>query len=328
MLTDIPVSPHERQPHSRHHPQGEYNQGWIYYDRIPKAWENKTVLDFYARNYMHSSREMWRERIEKGLILLDGKTCAADTRLKPGQQLSYRRLPWKEPPVPIDYTVLFQDEHLLAVHKPAGLPVLPNATHLKNTLLNILRGDFAENLTPLHRLGTGTSGVVLFAQTDLARKELSRQFRQCRVEKIYRALVQGIPQADYFTINEKIGKIPYAPLGYIYAASPDGKWAMTCCRVLQKMPGQNCSLLQVKILTGRPHQIRIHLAAAGYPLLGEPLYQKDGKPGLPPPPQSPPLPGDLGYSLHAHQVRFDHPLTQESVLVEARPPEILRLPGE
>jgi 23S rRNA pseudouridine1911/1915/1917 synthase len=165
-------------------------------------------------------------------------------------------------------------------------------------------------------LGRGTSGIVLFALTAEARRSVLRAWREGQVDKSYRALVTGVPGRDVFSVDAPIGPVPHPRLGHVHAASPGGKPALSHVRVLGRHPDE--SLVEVRIPTGRPHQIRIHLAVAGHPLVGDPVYGGGGT-LLP----EPGLPGDGGYRLHAHRLALDHPLTGRRLELECSPPEIL-----
>ena len=256
--------------------------------------------------------------------------------MQTGQILIYHRPPWREPEAPGTFEVLYEDGGVVAVGKPSGLPVLPGADYLEHTLLWMVRAHYAsQELAPIHRLGRGTSGAMLFARSELARRGLSTDLEHGRVSKRYRALVQGVPGADEFTVSQPIGRLPYPALGYVFGACDDGKPSRSDMRVLERRqatadPADGAhpctALVQVDIATGRPHQIRIHMAAAGYPLAGEPLYAQGGVP-LASNDDRPPLPGDCGYHLHSTRVAFRHPLTQELVTVYCQPPEILRTTG-
>jgi 23S rRNA pseudouridine1911/1915/1917 synthase len=220
--------------------------------------------------------------------------------------------------VPLDYAVLYLDKDLLAVAKPSGLPTIPGGGFLQHTLLYRVRQAFPE-ATPVHRLGRGTSGLLLFARSARARSSLARAMRMREVTKIYRALARGWPTRDRFTVETPIGPVPHPVLGSVHAASPGGKTASSCVRVLERRP--QCSLLEVEIETGRPHQIRIHLAAAGHPLVGDPLYVSGGGIRW----DGPGLPGDLGYWLHAERIRLRHPATGSFLDLSCTPPPQLRL---
>lgn len=303
-----------------------FNQGWIYGDVITAAALQKvaknrpvSVLDYYAHHYRHSDRNVWQQRIESGQVLANDLSISPDTPLLPGQRLSYQRPPWQEPPVPLDIVTLYEDDVLWVVNKPSGLPVLPGGRFLQHTLLWQLR-QRCPTAAPIHRLGRGTSGLVLIAKTKAARAELSRQMRQRQLGKIYRALVGPSDLPDRFTITQPIGKIPYPQLGHIFGATSDGADAQSDCSVLQRRA--NATLLKVTILTGRPHQIRIHLAAMGYSLLGDPLYVVGGQPH----PDGTAIPSDCGYWLHAWQLSFIHPMGKPMILSCDPPSELVHQP--
>ncbi len=307
------------------------NQGWTYTDNVQTNGE--TVLDYYRRRYRHSSEDEWRSRIEQGLILLDGKSVDAGQVLAKGQKLTYRRLPWEEPSVPLNFEVLYEDADLWAISKPVGLPVLPGGGCLEHTVLWVMRSRYPnEQPAPLHRLGRGTSGVMLVARSAQAKSELSRQFRvrsqrssgiaTGSMRKIYRALIGPTTASDLpdrFVCDQAIGKIPYPRLGYVYGHMKAGLHARSEGQVLERRA--DSTLVEVQILTGRPHQIRIHLAAAGYPLLNDPLYGVGGIPKV----GGTAIPSDCGYRLHAYQLQFAHPRTGEAISVTAELPEDLRV---
>jgi 23S rRNA pseudouridine1911/1915/1917 synthase len=230
--------------------------------------------------------------------------------------LVWRRPPWEEPAVPLGFAILHRDAHLLAVAKPRGLPSVPNGGFLEHTLLSRVRRLFP-GAVPMHRLGRGTSGLVLFARTDAARQAVAAEWRRGGVEKEYRALASGQPDVESFTVEVPIGLVPHPRLGQVHAASPGGKRAVSRVRVLARR-GAN-ALVAVSIPTGRPHQIRIHLAAAGHPLVGDPLYVEGGVPG-----PDPGLPGEGGYRLHACRLSLTHPATGRRLELECPPPPELR----
>jgi 23S rRNA pseudouridine1911/1915/1917 synthase len=241
--------------------------------------------------------------------------AAAETALVPGRQLVWHRPPWAEEAVPLDFAVVYEDEALLVVSKPSGLPTVPNGDFVEHTLMFQVHArdpDWA----PLHRLGRGTSGLVVCARPGEARARLQAAWRSHEVEKRYLGLASGAlaPQV----IQARIGPVAHPLLGTVHAVSAAGKTAET--HVEEVWPMGEATLAAVRIVTGRPHQIRIHLASVGAPLVGDPLYGPDGGPL----PGLPGLPGDLGYLLHAWKVRFTHPLTGAGLEVVAPSPPALR----
>lgn len=330
------------------------NQGWVYREQVTQRDVGRSLLDYYSQRYPHSSRDEWQSRIAQGQVLVNGKQALAGEVLRLGQQLAYHRPPWQEPDVPLEFDILREDSDVLVIAKPSGLPVLPGGGFLQHTLLGQLQQRYPQNLpTPVHRLGRGTSGLLLLARSPTARSSLSQQMRDqtrqaemllksmtelnsppgspicshlhsgwytsgCRLfenlgdrplRKTYLALIGATNLPNRFTITQPIGKLCHPVLGYVYGAVSDGLPSYSEGRVLQRWSDR--TLVEMTILTGRPHQIRIHLAAVGYPLLGDPLYLPDGTPRLPnsqtEPAEKLPAPGDCGYCLHAHQLTFLHP---------------------
>jgi 23S rRNA pseudouridine1911/1915/1917 synthase len=299
----------------------EANAGFDYEERLGPEASGLALLDYLSARYPHSQAQAWQERISSGLVLLDGLSAHPDSRLRPGQALTWRRPPWVEPEAPGTFEILYEDQDLLAVAKPAGLPTLPAAGFLQNTLLSLVRRG-APEASPLHRLGRWTSGIVLFARTRQSRGELSRQWAAREIGKRYRALACGEPAQDEFTISSPIGPVPHPSLGTVHAADPTGRPAQSRVSVLERRPG--AFLCDVRIATGRPHQIRIHLAAAGHPLVGDPLYGAGGSiiPG------TRAVPGDPGYLLHAAELRFQHPKDGLEITISCLPPAALRTRAE
>ena len=300
------------------------NSCWIYREKVDRLSAGLTVLDYYSKRYTHSSRNEWCDRINKQQIWLDGKPATAEIELQAGQQLAYHRPPWSEPDVPLSFQVIYEDADILVVAKPSGLPVIPGGGFLEHTLLRQLQREYPQDTPiPIHRLGRGTSGLVLLARSTLGRSHLTQQMRHRQITKVYLALAEGCSPRDYFSINCAIGKIPHPIIGYIYGATETGLSAESHCQVIKRDTDK--MIVQVTILTGRPHQIRIHLAAAGFPLVGDPLYTIGGKPRIPDPTSNhhSTFPGDCGYYLHAYSLSFQHPQTGANLHLTATPPQEL-----
>ena len=295
----------------------ELNQGFEYLEVVGPDAAGESVLDYLARKHSRFGREEWAARIESHRVLLDAEPASAETTLRPMQKLVWLRPPWREPDAPLCFAVLYRDEHLLAVAKPPGLPTVPGGGFLEHTLLRLVRRSYVE-ASPTHRLGRGTSGIVLFARTSEAARKVSEAWRRGEVLKIYRALASGLIARDEFRIEVPIGPVPHAVLGRVYAATPDGKRSLSQIRVLKRDHGN--SIVQVKITTGRTHQIRIHLAAAGHPLAGDRFYAAGGVPAE----GTKALPGDAGYCLHAEQLSLVHPETGHWLEITCAAPPPLR----
>ena len=274
------------------------------------------MREHLVSRYAHSSASAWDARLADRQVDLDGTIALGDERLRSGQHLTWQRPPWNEPDVPLHFDVIHEDASLLAVAKPSGLPTMPAGGFLEHTLLTLVHVGHPD-ARPLHRLGRFTSGLVLFALTRSAAAALGRAWRDHEVTKDYRALISGSPSWDALEITIGIGQVPHPKLGTVFAAREDGRPAQSRVRVIERRG--DVTLCDVRIATGRPHQIRIHLASAGHPLAGDPLYGIGGLPLA----DVPALPGDGGYLLHAHRVRFSHPEGGGELELEAPPPAVL-----
>jgi 23S rRNA pseudouridine1911/1915/1917 synthase len=273
------------------------NSGYTYSERLGKKALGHTALSYLITYYDHSSQATWQERFNQGQVLVDHLPAHGHEFLKEGQVLIWNRPGWIEEDTPQQYQIIYQDEHILVVNKPSGLPTMPAGGFLQNTLFSLVRQTFPK-ATPVHRLGRGTSGLVLFALNSHANAVLSQQWREQSVKKIYLALAVGTAHQDNCEITQAIGLLKHPRLGNIYAACQDGKPSLSVAKVLERK--SEMTLFEVMIKTGRPHQIRIHLASIGHPLVGDPLY---GIGGLP---KSDALPGEGGYFLHAKGLEFVH----------------------
>lgn len=305
----------------------EINAGWIYRDRIGVESAGQTLSAFYAGRYPHSDQQEWQRRLALGEIERNGEQVRADATLAAGDQLVWHRPPWTEAAVPARWMVVFDDGDLLVISKPSGLPVLPAGGFLEHTLLRLLerqhRGDPVGVPRPVHRLGRFTSGLLVCARRPATRAWLSAQLRDrtgslpengspdgtkaiaCRPDalqsgcrKIYRAsLVPGrltLGVGDRLAIHRPIGQRPHPLLGQIWCDREDGLASLSRLTLLARRSSDD--LVEVEITTGRPHQIRIHCASLGAPLLGDPLYLPGG--GA----RDDGIPGEGGYRLHAHRL--------------------------
>jgi 23S rRNA pseudouridine1911/1915/1917 synthase len=289
------------------------NRGYAYTTILSSNFHGRTLLSYLASLYPHSTPQSWQHKLDNHEVTLNGIIANGRELLTSGKRLVWNRPPWIEPDSPRHFEVLFEDLHVLAVNKPGGLPTLPGAGFLENTLLRLVQSQ-TPNANPVHRLGRATSGIVLFAKTSQAASALSADWNTLKVQKTYRALAQGVAQHQAYEILTPIGLVPHPLIGSVWAASPSGKPSRSSATVISRT--ENTTTFEVSLHSGRPHQIRIHLASLGHPLVGDPLYGFDGEPLE----HLPGLPGDGGYFLHAQFLGFRHPITGAWLKLEAALP--------
>jgi 23S rRNA pseudouridine1911/1915/1917 synthase len=289
------------------------NRGYAYATIISSRYHGQTLLSHMASLYPHSTQQAWQQKLNNGEVTHNGVIATGDESLTSGQALVWNRPPWIEPDVPLHFEVLFDDPHLLAVNKPSGLPTLPGGGFMENTLLRQVQ-KHCPSANPVHRLGRATSGIVLFAKSARAASKLAASWNTPKIQKIYRALAQNVAERDSYEILTPIGLVPHPLIGSVWAASPSGKPSRSSATVISRTP--NATTFEVSLHSGRAHQIRIHLASIGHPLVGDPLYGATGQPLE----NSPGLPGDGGYLLHARFLRFHHPITGEQIHLETALP--------
>jgi 23S rRNA pseudouridine1911/1915/1917 synthase len=267
------------------------------------------------------SRARLQAIITAGGVLVDGRVARASLRLKRGQAISVR-LPAPQPagPLPEDIplSIVYEDSHLLVVDKPAGLVVHPGAGRATGTLVNALLhrvrdlSGIGGVVRPgiVHRLDRGTSGLLVVAKDDASHLALSRQFSGRTVEKEYLAVVLGVPRAAEGTIDVPIGRDP-VHRKRMSARAPRARAARSTYRVLETLDG--AALLRVRIATGRTHQIRVHLAAVGHPVAGDPTYGGQRRPVSRRPEARAALEALSRPALHAAHLAFSHPASGERV---------------
>lgn len=265
------------------------------------------------KEYSRARIQAW---IKDGLVSVDGAPAKPSTVLRGGERIAVNPAdppPLKAEPEDAPIEILYEDASVIAVNKPAGLVVHAGAGAHSGTLVNRLVHHFKAlsqvggDLRPgiVHRLDRGTSGVMLVARTDAAHRALAAQFSGRTTEKTYLALVEGRVNADSGRITKPIARDP-SHRTRMTARLEHGRDALTEYRVLRRF--EKFTYLEVRIGTGRTHQIRAHLASIRHPVAGDKLYG-----------------AQLAdrFFLHAWRIRFDSPATGERVMVEAPLPEEL-----
>ena len=305
---------------------------------VPEEAAGQRLDAFLAAQFARYSRVRLRRAITDGGVKIDQRGCKPSERVKPGQSIEVtlppRQATGPEPePIPVD--VLYEDEHLAAVNKPAGMVVHPAKGHWNGTLASALAHHFQQlssvggETRPgiVHRLDRDTSGVLVVAKTDDAHYALAEQFQNRTTEKHYAAIVAGVSDRDRDWIQEPIGPHPYhRERMAIRRDHPDAKEAKSFYEVRERF--DRFSLLDVQILTGRTHQIRVHLAHAGMPVLCDRLY--GGRATitaleLQPSPPEPLVNWELRrQALHAERLRIQHPIRDEPLEFIAPLPDDMR----
>ncbi|MFN7065215.1 MAG: RluA family pseudouridine synthase [Aquificaceae bacterium] len=243
---------------------------------------NLRLDQFLAKVYPDFSRSYHQRLIEEGYVYLEGKPVnKVSKKLKAGQLVELF-IPEAEPleviPEDIPLSIVYEDEHILVLIKPCGLVVHPSPGYTSGTLVNALLYHISslssiggvERPGIVHRLDKNTMGLMVVAKSDFAHRNLSEQFKERKVEKLYKALVKGLPEKDYYLISAPIGR--HQVDRKRFAIREEGKPAKSEAWVLERFPRQGISLLKVKIHTGRTHQIRVHLSSLGFPILGDITY--------------------------------------------------------
>src|SRR6266853_655280 len=189
-----------------------------------------------------------------------------------------------------------------------------SSKHHGRTLLSHLTSLYPHSPPQAWRQNLNNREVVLYAKTPQAAAKLEANWNTPRIQKVYRALARGFAQQDAYEILTPIGLVPHPLIGSVWAANPSGKPSKSLAKVISRAPSS--TTFEVSLNSGRPHQIRIHLASIGHSLVGDPLYGLTGQPLE----NLPGLPGDGGYFLHAQYLKFHHPITGEQINLEAALP--------
>jgi 23S rRNA pseudouridine1911/1915/1917 synthase len=285
---------------------------------------------FLSRKAATLSRSQAKRLIEDGEARVDGKAVRVSHRLRTGETVCLR----KPPPIPseivpeeIPLNILYEDEALIVIDKPAGMVVHPAAGNFQGTLVNALQfhcrilSGIGGVMRPgiVHRLDKGTSGLMVAAKSDEAHRHLTEQFTKRLVSKHYTALVHGNVREDEGVVDAPVGRHP-VERKKMSTKSRRGKAALTRWKVLERFGG--FTLLEAKIETGRTHQIRVHLSAMGHPVVGDSVYG-GSKRAI----ETPALRAGLKklnrQALHASRLSFIHPVTgQEMSFLSPLPADI------
>lgn len=279
-------------------------------ERIDKCMA--MLVDSLSRNYI-------QKLIRDGQVLVNGSPVKASYLVQTDDEVAFTLPPSREPdirPENIPLDILYEDEDLLVVNKPKGMVVHPAAGHYSGTLVNGVMYHCAGNLSGIngvmrpgivHRIDKDTTGSLIICKSNRAHKHIAAQLKEHSITRRYRAICYGVLKEEEGTVDKPIGRNPVDRKKM--TVRDDGKRAVTHYRVLQHF--REYTYIECELETGRTHQIRVHMASIGHPLLGDVIYAPGRK-----------CPFSLrGQTLHAMTIGFIHPSTGAYLEVEAPLPE-------
>ncbi|MYL38274.1 RluA family pseudouridine synthase [Halobacillus litoralis] len=279
---------------------------------IPHKWDGLTIEKILTREWHVPRKLMHRFRSNNEVMLNGAFPHYKTTSVHTGDHLLLRLFgpePLEVTPASMPIDPVYEDDHLLVINKPAGVFTHPNRPDEHDTLVNGAAGYFQRRGIPstpkyVHRLDRDTSGAILFAKHPLATAMLGREIKERKIKRTYLAWVHGRLLPEQGKIIKPIAKDPDHTVKRM--VREDGRYAETHYTVLSYDALQDCSLVMLQLETGRTHQIRVHLSAVGYPLIGDTLYGGKGN-------------NHYKQALHAARLTFVHPFTEETIHCYAPP---------
>ncbi len=279
------------------------------------------------------SRERLKALIRSGSVVAQGSPLRDPALKVKGDEAVRVAVPEPRPahnePQDIPLTIVFEDDYLLVVDKPAGLVVHPAAGNFDGTLVNALLHHCAGNLSGIggvarpgivHRIDKDTSGLLVVAKTDVAHEGLAKQFAAHSIDRRYLAIVNGVPKASEGSIDAALARSAANRKKIAIVEGDRGKRAVTYWRRLELL--RDSALVECCLETGRTHQVRVHMASIGHPLVGDPVYGRSGK-------THGKLLNELGFNrqaLHAAELGFTHPVTKSRLsFASPMPPDMQEL---
>jgi 23S rRNA pseudouridine1911/1915/1917 synthase len=279
------------------------------------------------------SRERLKTLIRSGAVEAEGKAVRDPAIKVHGKENLRVAVPEPAPahnePRDIPLEIVFEDEHLLVVDKPAGLVVHPAAGNLDGTLVNALLHHCGGSLSGIggvarpgivHRIDKDTSGLLVVAKTDVAHEGLAKQFAAHSIDRRYLAIVSGVPRSSEGKVDAPLARSGANRKKIAIVEGSRGKRAVTHWKRLKVL--KDAALVECRLETGRTHQVRVHMASIGHPLVGDPIYGRSGK-------THGKLLKELGFhrqALHAAELGFSHPVTKRRLSFSSRmPPDMQEL---
>lgn len=300
---------------------------------VDESADSKRLDITLARHPKISSRSEAKRIIAEGDVKINNsdKKISASRAVKSGDVITFNLIPkpsYDFTPIPFDLDIVYEDDYLIVVNKPAGMVVHPAPGHYKDTLVNYLlyhtrlSSNNSERPGIVHRIDKDTSGLLVVAKDNATHEHLAKQFFDHSIKRIYHAIVWGTPDLPYGRIDQPLGRDPRNRKKF--TVRPDGKNAITNWKILESY--RYLSLIECRLKTGRTHQIRVHLSSIGHPLLGDDLYgnYRDFGQKLPNHVKTA-LRNFKGQALHAKTLGFEHPKTNQRIFLDSELPEKIRL---
>ncbi len=290
---------------------------------VEKEEKDKRIDAYLAKKNKELSRVAIQRLIEEEKVFVNNKKTKASYKVQEKDVINLeeeipKEVSLKAQDIPIE--IIYEDSDIIVVNKPKGLVVHPANGNPDGTLVNAIMAICKDSLSGIggklrpgivHRLDKDTSGILVIAKNDESHIKMSEQIKNHEVQKTYIALVRGIVKENNATIKMPIGRSDKNRKKM--AVTKKGKEAITHFKVLKRYLKHNCTLLEIKIETGRTHQIRVHLSYIGYPIIGDEIYSS-GKNEW----------NIKGQCLHAKSLKFKHPITKKEMFLEAKIPEYLQ----
>ena len=261
----------------------------IYKATVPPEYHDFSVEQYFSLRFSYQSKEAWIAQILNGDITVNGKKAHPGWILREGDSIITHAGVRQEPPADCSLNVVYQDRYIRVFNKPAPIPVHPSGRYFQNSMTEVLKKVFPEEVPrPVQRLDATTTGLIVFARTRQAAGFLMKEFQHHRVQKEYLALVKGKPENKYFTLNAPIGVVNGAQRG-VGEGIKNPKPAVTKVECLTTT--NDHSVLKVIPLSGRTNQIRVHLSNHRLPILNDDVYGEGDS-------------GNYEYGLHAWKLSF------------------------
>lgn len=295
--------------------------------RVPASYNQVPVLQYLSSRFTYFSQQQWEERIKQGKIFCNDSVTTLCGIVHTHDMISYDMPEFDEPPADLNYSIVYEDQWLLGVNKPPNLLVHHKGKSFRSNLIYQLRRIHTPSYPQadiINRLDRETSGLVMVSKNKEMLTLMNRLLMQRQIQKKYYAVVHGQPSPPSGKIHLPIGRDTNSEIGYRYTVhGENAKEAITYFETIQPLK-QNLSLVQLVPLTGRTHQLRVHMKALGHPIAGDVLYSLNDEKYLlwKKKPESikkeMPLPRQ---ALHCSQLQFIHPVTKKKCTLNAPFPD-------